>query len=136
MRVLYVAEFDSSLDWIAHTTLSLFLEKDPKGLLVLGILNKTTISEDGVYRVRTIDMDEAVSLVGKYDPTQIVSCMSMPALARLLTDELGVEIPFSYNEFHMDVGDKALVIWVVPRRYGFQRITAADYVVKIMERVE
>lgn len=106
--------------------------------LPLAILNTSIATADGMYRLRTISLDEARELVAD---AKLDSAVGHEATAQMLTKLLGRSVPVNRQQFKHAPGQQALVFKLNSRPPEGQVLSIADmekigYVFQVLERID
>ena len=72
----------------------------------LYILNAPILTAEGSYRLKKISVNEARKLLNKYD---FISAIGHQSTAEIISEILGIEIPFNRISIQMNRGDIAIV---------------------------
>jgi hypothetical protein len=107
--------------------------------LPLAVLNTSIVTEDGTYRLHTIDLPSARHLVANASGG-IDSAVGHEATAAVLSEMLGVEVPVNRQQFAQQPGQQALVLkmdgrppeGVVLDRAGMEQI---GYTLRVLTRM-
>jgi len=105
---------------------------------ILAVLNTSILTADGIYRLRTVSLDEALVLVDL--ATGLDSAVGHAATAAILTELLGTEVPVHRQLFVQKPGQLALVFKMKGRPEEGQilsrdEIEAMGYELKVLERI-
>lgn len=73
----------------------------------IALLNCPILTQDGEYALRTVDLDEALRLVG--DGSRVRSFIGHSSTAAVLETLLGFAVPVSRAEFKQEPSQRALV---------------------------
>lgn len=106
--------------------------------LPLLIMNTTIITNDGMYSLKTISLEEAKAIVSN---NEICSGIGHSATAQIMTSILGIEIPENRVMLAQQPGQAALCFKLNGRPakgaiLGIDEIEAIGYSFKLMERLE
>ena len=106
--------------------------------LPLLIMNTTIMTNDGVYSLKTISLEEAKAIVSN---NEICSGIGHSATAQIMTTILGIEIPENRVMLAQQPGQAALCFKLNGRPaegaiLGIDEIEAIGYSFKLMERLE
>lgn len=106
--------------------------------LPIALFNGAIATTNGVYRICDIDVDDARRLV-KDCPT--ISGIGHEATAEVMTQLLGVEVPFNRIQFKQEVTQIAIVLKLNERPVegvvlSREQIEKVGYCLKLMERLE
>lgn len=102
------------------------------------LFNGTVATTNGLYRISDIDLESARTLVTQ---NQYVSAIGHEATAEILTELLGVEIPFHRIQFKQEVNQKAIVFKLNERPVegvvlSKEEVIRVGYSLKLMERID
>jgi hypothetical protein len=102
----------------------------------VAILNTSIATADGTYTLRTVTLDEALTLIGG---GPILSAVGHESTAQILTALLGREVAVNRIQFEQEAGQVALVFKLNGRAPEGRILTADEvaaigYTLKIMER--
>jgi hypothetical protein len=119
------------------------LQENRKGEkhMKLGVLNTSIATSDGIYSLRTIDLNEATALVQQAQESDgIDSAVGHAATAEVLSHLLNVDVPVNRQQFAQLPGQKALVFKLngrIPEGQilDLEQINAIGYELKILERL-
>ena len=105
-------------------------------MTALAILNTTIATTDGVFEVKTIDLDTAKALVTS---NSLDSAVGHQSTADVMTTLLGVNVPMNRQEFVQKIGQQALVFKLNKRPQEGHIMSAAEieemgYSFKLMTR--
>lgn len=96
----------------------------------LGILNTSIATEDGLYRLSSISLEEARRLVNESE--ELDSAVGHEATAQILSALLGVEILVNRQKFSQQAGQKALVFKLLnPNRLPEGRILSLEEIEEV-----
>jgi hypothetical protein len=100
------------------------------------VLNAPVITNYGDYRFASISPDEAKSVLSG----DFVSAIGHESTARVMSDIIGVEIPFNRITIRMEKGDKAVALWLLNRPgeaevYSKEDLAAVPCELGLLERV-
>ena len=106
--------------------------------LPIAFFNGTVATTNGLYRISDIDLESARKLV---HGNTYVSAIGHVATAEILTELLGVEIPFNRIQFAQAVTQKAIVFKLDDRPVegvvlSREEVEKVGYSLKLMERLE
>lgn len=82
-------------------------------IMMLYILNVPVLTDYGTFRFKKINVDEAKELL--IGSGGFISAVGHEGTAQVMSELLGVEIPFNRIQVSMRVGDKALVFRLLKR---------------------
>jgi hypothetical protein len=108
----------------------------------LGLLNTTIATTDGIYEVRTVDLDTAQQIVQNYVKSTgdwMDSAIGHESTAQIMTELLGQVIPVNRQQFAQAIGQDALVFKLkgsAPEGVilSAEEIEAIGYEFKVMTR--
>jgi hypothetical protein len=75
------------------------------------VLNAPVITSFGVYRFTRMEPDTAKKLLLE----GFISAIGHESTARLMSEIIGIEIPFNRITIRMEAGDKAIALWLLDR---------------------
>ena len=109
-----------------------------KNNLPVAVFNGTIATTNGLYRVSDIDIESAKKLVNKYG---VISAIGHEATSELMTDLLGVDIPFNRIQFKQEKSQIAIVFKLKERQaegvvLNVEEIRNIGFSLKLMERLE
>jgi hypothetical protein len=109
-----------------------------KEKLPVVLFNGTVATTNGLYRVDDIDVNEARKLVNE---NSYISAVGHDATAEVLTEVLGVEIPYNRIQFKQEVNQKAIVFKLNERPVEGAVLSKSEmleigYSLKLMERIQ
>lgn len=82
-------------------------------LFPLVLLNTASVTTDGVFKVGTLKLSDAIKIVNLHassSPELIESAVSHPATAKIMEELLGVPVPVSRQMFEQKIGQLALCL--------------------------
>lgn len=106
--------------------------------LPIALFNGTVATTNGLYRISDIDLENAITLVTQ---NQYISAIGHEATAEIMTEILGVKIPFNRIQYKQEVNQKAIVFKLNERPVEgvvltVQEVNRIGYSLKLMERIE
>jgi len=105
----------------------------------LAVLNTSIVTEDGMYSLHTIPVEEARARVEQSEGLD--SAIGHEATAVAMSNLLGVEIPVNRQMFAQQVGQSALVFKLKGRLpegkiLSLDEIESIGYDLKVLERLQ
>ena len=103
------------------------------------ITNKSRLSTDGLYRIRTVSLEEARKIV--HDEKTFITMINNKVSSDMLTMLLGTTVPYEHDDYEIEVGDKLLVFRAGRRMPEGQTLLIDDvvtsgYKLQVITRVE
>lgn len=100
--------------------------------------NGTVVTTNGLYRITDLPLDEARKLAAEHDR---ISAIGHEATAEVLSEILGVHVPFNRIQFRQEVGQQAIVFKLNVRPVegvilSKDQIEEIGYSLKLMERLD
>lgn len=106
--------------------------------LPIALLNGTIATTDGIYAIRGIEVEQIKALIAKYG---FISAIGHEATAELVSEVLGIKVPYNRIAFTQEVSQKAVVFKLNERPpegviLDRKAIEEIGFSFKVMERLE
>jgi hypothetical protein len=101
------------------------------------VLNAPVITNYGLYRFAAISPDAARRFLSE----GFISAVGHESTARLMSEMIGVDIPFNRITIHMEAGDKAIALWLLDRPgeaqvFSREDLASVDCELGLLERLD
>ncbi len=101
------------------------------------VLNAPVITSYGFYRFTFIEPDDAKEILS----AGFTSAVGHESTAKLMSQMIGVNIPFNRITIHMKAGDKAIALWLLDRPgeaqvYSMEDLAAVNCELGLLERTD
>ncbi len=101
------------------------------------VLNAPVVTNYGVYRFTVIAPDAAREILS----AGFISAVGHESTARLMSQMIGIDIPFNRITIHMEAGDKAIALWLLDRPgeaqvYSMEDLAAVNCELGLLERTD
>lgn len=103
----------------------------------LYLLNSSILTSYGVYNYKEVDLEKISKMLHE---EEIISAIGHQATAEILSELLGIQIPFNRINVSMETGDKAIVFKLKQRLEENKTLTKEemkdlDYELGLLERL-